>query len=235
MLDGVITVIALIPARGGSKGVYRKNLRKVGGKSLLEHTLAAAHCSKLIDKTYVSSEDSEILELSARLGAETIKRSMVFASDRASAIDVVRHFIDTLTEGLRRENPLIVYLQPTSPLRTSEHIDEALKKMVKVKKSTLFSVTELLVSPYKSFKIDENGQLQSLFDEKLSNCRRQDLPPTYRPNGAIYAFRISDFLKRGGFPSNGSVPFVMSELESVDVDTEEDLIVVEKLLEQLHG
>ena len=235
MVDGFTAVLALIPARGGSKGVRRKNLRMVGGRPLLEYTISAAQRSALVDRTFVSSEDPEILDLAASLGAETVERPADFASDQASAVDVVTHFIDWLPEEQRRQDPCIVYLQPTSPLRTSEHIDAALHRMVELGKSTLLSVTELLASPYKSFRIDESGQLQSLFDEKLSNCRRQDLPRTYKANGAIYVFRISDFLARGGFPSNGSVPFVMSEEQSVDIDTEEDIILVEKLLEQLHG
>jgi len=228
-------VLALIPARGGSKGVRRKNLRMVGGKPLLEYTLSAAHQSKLIDRTFVSSEDAEILGFAAQSGAETIRRPADFATDEASAVDVVCHFIDWLPEDLRRQDPCIVYLQPTSPLRSSEHIDTALRLMAKLDKFTLLSVTELKTSPYKSFNIDDNGELQSLFDEKLSNCRRQDLPKTYRPNGAIYVFRISDFLERTGFPSNGSVPFVMNEQDSVDVDTEADIILVEKILEQQYG
>ena len=235
MTDGGKLVLALIPARGGSKGVRRKNLRRVGGKPLLAHTVSAACGSALVERTFVSSEDAEILELAASLGAEPVRRPSDFATDEASAVDVVLHFIDWLPEELRRQNPCIVYLQPTSPLRTSEHIDAALRRMAELNASTLLSVTALSASPYKSFKIDGNGRLESLFDEKLSNCRRQDLPTTYIPNGAIYAFCLSDFLDRGGFPSNGSVPFVMSEQESVDIDTEEDFALVEKLLEQLHG
>ncbi|MEC9487176.1 MAG: acylneuraminate cytidylyltransferase family protein [Prosthecochloris sp.] len=228
-------VLALIPARGGSKGVRRKNLRMVGGKPLLEYTLSAAQGSELVGKTYVSSEDQEILELATSLGATQVQRPADFATDEATAIEVVQHFIEWLPEEIRNQDPTIVYLQPTSPLRTSAHIDAALRRMVELTTTTLLSVTELKASPYKSFTIDESGQLQSLFDEKLSNCRRQDLPKTYIPNGAIYVFRLSDFLERGGFPSNGSVPFVMSDRESVDIDTEEDLHLVEQLLEQQHG
>lgn len=235
MLGGDNTVLALIPARGGSKGVRRKNLRMVGGKPLLEYTLTAAQCSELIDRTFVSSEDPEILELAASLKAEQVQRPADFATDKASAVEVVRHFIEWLPEEIRSQDPTIVYLQPTSPLRTSTHIDAALRHMNELSKTTLLSVTELAASPYKSFTINQSGHLQSLFDEKLSNCRRQDLPKTYIPNGAIYVFRISDFLHRGGFPSNGSVPFIMSDRESVDIDTEEDLHLVEQLLEQQHG
>lgn len=195
MCNGCKTVLALIPARGGSKGVPRKNLRMVGGKPLLAYTISAAQRSAVVDSTFVSSEDPEILAVAASLGAAALQRPVDFATDEASAVDVVRHFIDWLPEELRQQDPCIVYLQPTSPLRTSEHIDAALNRMLELKKSTLLSVTELTASPYKSFKIDGNGQLESLFDEKLSNCRRQELPATYLPNGIIYVFRISDFLE----------------------------------------
>lgn len=235
MLNGELTVLALIPARGGSKGVWRKNLRIVGGKCLLDYTMLAARDSMLIDRTFVSSEDSEILQHARNFGIETVDRPSNIATDEASAVAVVRNFIDWLPKEIVRHDPCVIYLQPTSPLRTTVHIDTALKKMIELHKTTLVSVKELLPSPYKAFKINDQGQLQSLFDERLSNCRRQDLPVTYIPNGAIYVFRISDFLERGGFPSNGSVPFVMSHSDSVDIDTEEDLVLAEKLLEKMHG
>lgn len=228
-------VLALIPARGGSKGVKRKNLRVISGKPLIEYSVSAAKLSDLIDRVYVSSEDEEILEAAQRLGVETIRRPMEFASDTASANSVVLHFIGTLSTELREQDPYILYLQPTSPLRTNIHIESALKKMAGMNMHTLVSVCELKVSPYKSFRIDDEGFLQSLFDEELSNARRQDLPLTYVPNGAIYVFRISDFIKRGGFPSNGSMPFIMSEDESIDVDTEGDILRLERILEKNNG
>lgn len=235
MLNVNLTVLALIPARGGSKGVWRKNLRIVGNKCLMDYTMLAARDSGLIDRVFVSSEDSEILRYATKFGVETVNRPINIATDEASATAVVEHFIDWLPQEMTRHDPFVVYLQPTSPFRTAVHIDSALKKMTELHKATLVSVKELFPSPYKAFKIDDQGQMQSLFDERLSNCRRQDLPVTYIPNGAIYVFRISDFLERGGFPSNGSVPFVMSESDSVDIDTEEDLILAEKLLEKMHG
>lgn len=230
MLSNGKYAVALIPARGGSKGVKRKNLRIIAGMPLIEYSVLAAKLSKSIDRVYVSSEDEEILEVAQHLGAETIRRPMEFASDSASANSVVLHFIETLPSELREQDPYILYLQPTSPLRTATHIESALEKMVEMRMHTLISVCELTVSPYKSFRINEDGGLQSLFDEKLSNARRQDLPLTYIPNGALYVFRISDFIERGGFPSNGSLPFIMSEAESIDVDTEEDIRRLESIL-----
>jgi CMP-N-acetylneuraminic acid synthetase len=102
--------------------------------------------------------------------------------------------------------------------------------MIEQNSVTLVSVTELIESPFKSFKLDSNNRLQSLFDEKLSNARRQDLPTVYIPNGAIYVFRVSDFVEHGGFPSNGSLPFIMNKLDSIDIDTEEDICRLEQIL-----
>lgn len=222
-------VLALVPARGGSKGVPRKNLRVIKGKPLIAHTIQAASESAVVDRVYVSSDDDEILRISRDLGAETLKRPVAAASDTATATSVVLDFISQLPPSLVEEDPFVVYLQPTSPLRASSHIDGAFCKMDAAKGSISLSVVPLKRSPYKSFTLTETGLLQSLFDETLSNTNRQALPVTYYPNGAIYIFPLSEFLKKGGFPSNGSVPFIMSEKESIDIDTEDDIAMIEKL------
>lgn len=127
------------------------------------------------------------------------------------------------------QDPFLTYLQPTSPLRTAEHIDSAFDEMEAKQGSACLSVVKLKKTPYKSFSLNQNGLLQSLFDENLSNANRQSLPETYYPNGAIYIFLLSEFIRKGAFPSNGSVPFRMSEKESLDIDTEDDIAMMEKL------
>ncbi|WP_255554663.1 cytidylyltransferase domain-containing protein [Polynucleobacter sp. MWH-HuK1] len=223
-------VVCLIPARGRSKGVYRKNMRTIAGKSLIDFTILAAQHSNYADNVYISSDDATILEHARTLGAIGIARPDEFASDTASAIAVVEHFLSMLPDTLLQEDPYIVYLQPTSPLRTSHHIDDALEQMLAAKGQSLVSVSEVQKSPFKMFTLDEKGRLQSLFDEKLSNARRQDLPEVFAPNGAIYVFRASEFKSRGGFPSNGSIPFVMNTEDSLDIDTEDDICRAEIIL-----
>lgn len=220
-------VLAVVPARGGSVGIPRKNLRLVRGKPLVAHTLEAALASQVVDRVCLSSDDDEILAVGERLGAETFRRQADLASSTATAAQVVADFIDRLPSQLKDEDPLLVYLQPTSPLRSAAHIDAAFREMEAHNATSCVSVVELKKTPFKSFKL-ENGRLQSLFDETLSNANRQSLPKVYYPNGAIYIFPISEFRARGGFPSNGSVPFVMSERDSADIDTEDDLANVEK-------
>lgn len=228
-------VYALIPARGGSKGISRKNLALLHNKPLLSYTIDAANKSAYVDETWVSSEDSEILYFASQSGARTITRPEVFASDTASAVCVVRHFIYDLPTEVRSQDPIILYLQPTSPLRDETHIDCALKAMDRARANGVMSVVEAEKPPQKSFRIDENGRLISLFDESQSNARRQDLPNCYYPNGAIYAFRISEFLARNGFPSNGSIPFIMSNADSIDIDNTNDLVRAEVALGEKNG
>jgi len=228
-------VIGLIPARGGSKGVLRKNMRMIAGKPLVEFTVQAAMHSRYLDSVYLSSDDDKILSCGSSLGAQTFRRPAEFASDTASAEDVVRHFFKEIPEQLVEQDPYIVYMQPTSPLRSSRHVDEALEQMNAQAAHTVVSVVEMTKSPYKSFSLNASGRLQSLFDEKMSNARRQDLPKVYIPNGAIYIFRVSDFLERAGFPSNGSIPFVMSGADSIDIDTEEDIRYLEYILRKKNG
>ncbi|HJV88511.1 MAG TPA: acylneuraminate cytidylyltransferase family protein [Noviherbaspirillum sp.] len=228
-------VIGLIPARGGSKGVLRKNLRMIGGKPLVGFTIQAALSSRYIDATYLSSDDDEILAYGENNGVKPMRRPSELSSDTASAVGVVKHFLDALQPHLVGQDPYIVYLQPTSPLRSGIHIDAALLQMMMQQAHSLMSVVEMAKSPFKSFSLDDHGRLKSIFDEAMSNQRRQDLPKAYMPNGAIYVFRSSEFLSKGGFPSNGSVPFMMSQDESIDIDTEEDVRHIEYILKERNG
>jgi CMP-N-acetylneuraminic acid synthetase len=215
--------IGLIPARGGSKGVPGKNMRKIAGSPLIDFSILAALQSNYIDSVYVSSDDQAILQHAQIMGATGIVRPGEFAADTTSAVEVVAHFIGALSNTVLQEDPYIVYLQPTSPFRMAHHIDDAFEQMQSANAQSLISVSEVEKSPFKMFSLDSKGRLQSLFDEKLSNARRQDLPTVFAPNGAIYVFRVSEFKARGGFPSNGSIPFVMNATDSLDIDTEDDI------------
>jgi CMP-N-acetylneuraminic acid synthetase len=224
--------IALIPARGGSKGLKRKNLRDLAGKPLLHHAIDAARGSRHVGYIYLSSEDEGILASGAQAACKTILRPAALAQDDSTATQVVQHFFEAARiEG----DPFIIYLQPTSPLRTSAHLDEAIAQMTAAGADSLVSVVELQKSPFKSFITGPDGRLKSLFEEKFSNHNRQQLPKAYIPNGAIYIFRKSLFQARGGFPSDGSLPYIMSAADSVDIDSEADLERARQILEQRHG
>ena len=223
-------VLALIPARGGSKGLHKKNMRKVNDIPLVGYSLKAALNSKYINEVYLTSDDERILLYGEELGAIPVSRPVEFSTDIASANDVVEHFLETLPESLLKQDPYIIYLQPTSPLRTSKHIDDALGEMLKHDSNKLISVVEMTKSPFKSFVLDKQGCLQSLFDESKTNQRRQDLPSVYAANGAIYVFCLSDFYEKNTFPSNGSHPYIMNEIDSLDVDTKDDLEIFSQIV-----
>lgn len=235
MLSNKTKVFALIPARGGSRGIPRKNLTLLAGLPLIEYTVQAAIKSKLIDDIWVSSDDPEILSISSNLGVKTVLRPSNLANDYASSIDVVSHFIESIPQNNNSEDWILIYLQPTSPLRDERHIDSALQVMETENADAVISVVEAEKPPQKSFTLDANGLLISLFDERLSNARRQDLPISYYPNGAIYAFKVSQFLSRGGFPSNGSFPFIMSNMDSIDIDNTFDLMRAEAAIGEKNG
>ncbi len=190
---------------------------------MLEYTIDAAKNSRYVDKVIVSSDDVETLQLAQRFGVEALVRPAEYSSNEASPVQVVIHFINSLSAESLALDPFILYLQPTSPCRNFRHIDDAIDQMLKNSIYSLTSVVEAERPPQKSFYIDSSGLLLSIFDEKLSNSRRQDLPKSYYPNGAIYGFRVNEFILRSGFPSNGSMPFVMSDMDSIDIDSIGDL------------
>ncbi|MEI6872664.1 MAG: acylneuraminate cytidylyltransferase family protein [Verrucomicrobiota bacterium] len=223
-------VLALIPARCGSKGLPGKNTRLVNGKPLIQYTLEAAIGAKRIDQIFVSSDDPLVLRIACGCGVVGLERPPEIAIDTASADAVVEHFLGTLPSELLVQDPYIIYLQPTSPLRSTLHIEEALSALEGSSLHTLLSVEKLEKSPFKSFVTAPDGSLQSLFDERKSNFRRQDLPAAFHPNGAIYLFRVSDFKARGSFPSNGSLPYFMNGADSIDIDTEHDLTLAASFL-----
>lgn len=215
-------IIALVPARGGSKGVPGKNMRKICGIPLVGYTIQAAMKSIYVDQVYITSDDEQTLSYGRSIGANTIHRPAEFSNDTASANSVVEHFLGTLTNSLIGKNPYIAYLQPTSPLRTAKHLDDAFIKMRARNLHKLISVVEMTDTPFKSFVLNQHGRLEALFDERMTNKRRQDLPVVYLPNGAIYIFPVSDFRHNNSFPSNGSYPYIMSKEDSLDIDTESD-------------
>lgn len=225
-------VIGLIPARRGSKGIIGKNMRIVAGVPLIDFSIQAALKSSRISKVYVSSDDIKTLKYAANLGCETLLRPPELADDFASANDVILHFFNQMGPNLRSLNPILVYLQPTSPLRTAVHIDEAIEEMLRCRASSSISVRENEYSPYKSFSIDSSGCLNPLFSEEMTNKRRQDLDSTYVANGALYIFSLTEFCKKNAIPSEGAIPYIMDSVDSLDIDDENDIEIFERVIRE---
>lgn len=218
-------VVAIVPARGGSKGVPGKNLREVAGVSLLHRTLHTAIACKYVDAVVVSSDDDAILEHAAQVsGVLSLLRPSELATDASSMAPVVDHVLSI------HGADIVVLLQPTSPLREVQDIDGGLRKFVDIGADSLVSVCPTRTSPYWMYRLADNERLQSLLP-KPDAATRQELPETYQVNGALYIVRASWFAERHVFVDEHTVAFVMPAERSIDVDTPEDLITAEAMLE----
>lgn len=218
--------VGLIPARYGSKGVHKKNLQPIGDSTLVELAAASAFGSGLLD-VYLSSDSEEIQQTVSKVFPKIkgIERSEFSASDTAKASDVVFDFLEKVPD-LPKET-FIVYLQPTSPFRHAGHVSEAISMLGPTGPQSLVSVVEASPNPLKSVQII-NGEVRTFpFSRPTEN--RQDVPAAFFPNGAIYIFSREAFLNAGDVPIDGSVPFVMDEASSWDVDTTHDLQIARLL------
>lgn len=222
-------VIAIIPARGGSKGIPRKNIKLLAGKPLIAYSIEAALKSKYIDKIIVSTEDDEIAEISKNYGAEIIKRPEELARDDSTTIEVVKHVLGVL-EKENKQFGIIILLQPTSPLRKTEDIDKATELFLKGTCESIVSVCEAVKNPHWSLKIKDN-YLKPLFDWNFFlNKRRQELPTTYFLNGAIYITTVENLIKYNSFFNEKVTPYFMPSYRSVDIDEPLDFKFAEFLL-----
>jgi len=219
-------ILAIIPARGGSKGLPRKNIINLAGKPLIAWTIEASLNSKYITKTIVSSDDEEILNVSKKCGADILKRPNEFAIDTASSEVVVKHAI----ENISGEFDYIVLLQPTSPLRDTQSIDIAFKKLFDNKATGLISVCKIDNKILKAFKKNQNGFIEGVSNNKYPFQRRQDLPKVYMSNGAIYIIKTDEFIKNNSFWTDKTIKFVMDGIKSTDIDTKEDLEKVQLII-----
>ena len=225
-----MNIISIIPARGGSKGIPRKNIKLLNGKPLISYSIDASNSCSLIDDTYVSTEDAEISEISKGNNAEVIERPDELAGDDSSSIDVILHVLDYLEN--RGELPaLFVLLQPTSPLRTSEDIEASINSFLESDCDSLVSVCELDHRSLLNFSL-EDGFLVQNNNEALFNSRRQDIPTYYSLNGAIYITTPEFIRKNKSFYSDKTIPHVMSKEKSIDIDTSFDFKLAEFLLNE---
>lgn len=217
-------VIAIIPARGGSKGVPRKNIREVARKPLIAYTIECAQKTKYLDKIVVSSEDSEILAVAHHYGAETLIRPFELSQDETPGIDPVLHAIETNVDY-----DYVVLLQPTSPLRIPEDVDTAIELCISKNCPACVSVCQSKESPYWMFTIPDGIRLKPLLPGTRPT-RRQDLPHAFVLNGAVYVAEIEWLKQTKDFISDQTIAYVMPNDRSLDIDTELDLQHFEELL-----
>jgi N-acylneuraminate cytidylyltransferase len=225
----MVEVVAIIPARGGSKGAPGKNKRLVGGRPLINYTIAAAKAAPSLTRVIVSSDDPDIIALADHQGVETVLRPLSIAADDSPVIDAVRHALQATRPG--NEPPAaVVLLQPTSPFRQPSDIDEAVRLFLKGGEKPVCSVCRCEdAHPARMYRI-ENEVLVSLMPE-LSAVRRQDLPAVYHRNGSIYVFGPPE-LASGDIIGPEMQPYVMGPASSVNIDTEIDLLLASAILER---
>ncbi len=229
-------VVAVIPARGGSKGVPRKNIRLLAGKPLIAYTIEAALQSKMLDRVIVSTDDEEIARIAKKYGAEVpFMRPADLATDTAHTPPVIEHAVSWLEENENYPVYAVVILQPTSPLRTAEHIDTAIEKFLKQGCESLISIKKGY-PPWWLWEIHGERIAPFIEYKKGVNPRdleRQQLPAVYCPDGAIYVMR-RDFLKKAKTIINASdcgyVAF--DEDATIDIDSEIDFKIVEEIIKK---
>lgn len=225
-------LLALIPARGGSKRLPRKNLAPLAGRPLIAWSIETALAATTIDRVVVSTDDPEIASVARATGAEVpFLRPPELATDAAGSEAVIRHALETLeAEGENFDQ--VMLLQPTSPLRTAHDIDGAARLMHERNAEAVISVCPCDHPPEWSNTLPPDGSLRGFFRPGVRGTRSQDLPLSYRLNGAIYLYDCARLRGSGNLMmDDNSYAYIMPRERSIDIDTELDLRIVEVLLQ----
>lgn len=229
-----LNVLYIIAARGGSKGVPRKNIREIAGLPLIAYKIIAANRSQLSGRVIVSTEDREIADIARQYGAETpFVRPKELASDTASSVDVVLHAMNWIMAAEDRIYDYICLLEPSSPFLSYKDLDEIKAVLETRKPDTLLGMKAVDVNSCFIHELDEQGGL-SLFDTAIQNMksvRRQDQKPQYTMNGCLYIAKWDYFIKNRSFHSQNSVPYIMDEIHSVEIDSMLNLAFAEFLVQ----
>lgn len=222
--------LGLIPARGGSKGIPRKNLVPLAGKPLIQYTLEATLNCRLLDRVILSTDDEEIAEFGRQAGIEVpFIRPAAIATDDASTRSVQRHALQWFRQNEGTLPDALVTLQPTSPLRTSCHIDEAISRFQTQQADTVLGVTPVRDHPYEIVGFSD-GKMYRAFDRPANVVRRQQYPPFYKINGAIYITKSLILINLDTGYGDRVFDYEMDWDESVDVDSLHDLQTADALL-----
>jgi CMP-N-acetylneuraminic acid synthetase len=225
--------VAIIPAREGSKGIPQKNLSTVLGVPLIAYTIKAALKAQTLDKVIVSTDDEHIRAVSQDYGAAVpFIRPHHLATDTSTTLSVLQHAITCLAEQQEYLADIVVCLQPTSPLRSAEDIDAAVKLCLDTSADSVVSLSQAKHHPYWMKKIVD-GRVYPLMDEEEQQyTRRQDLPPVYQLNGALYVTRTNVLLEENRVLGKYTAPYIMPPERSIDIDTPDDLKFAELLIKE---
>ncbi len=226
------SILAIIPARGGSKGIPRKNIRMLAGKPLIAWTIEEAKKSKYIDRFILSSEDEEIIKVAKEWGCDVpFIRPEELAMDDTPGIEPVLHAINALKE----QYDYVVLIQPTSPLRKFEDIDGCIEKCIELNVPACVSVVEAENHPYWMYRLDKLGRMKSILEKNDKIARRQELPVFYVLNGAVYVANINWLKKEKSFITSQTMAFIMPKDRSLDIDSTFEMDICEYLLLKCHN
>jgi len=224
----VMKVLAIIPARSGSKGIPLKNIKKLNKKPLVQYTIDVAKKCKMIDRVIVSTDDKKIANICKKLGAEVpFLRPKKISGDLSPMENVVSHAVDFL-ENESYFPDIIVLLQPTSPFRSDKEIDKAIRIFSKSKATSLVEVKKTNNHPYKSFK--KKNELLIPFEMNFQKYHaRQTLPEIFYPTGSLYIF-WNKTLKKYNSIYGTKILTYLQDNETIDIDTEFDFFIAEMMI-----
>jgi CMP-N-acetylneuraminic acid synthetase len=222
------TFLAIIPARSGSKRLPNKNILNLNGKPLIAYSIEAALQSKYINNVVVSSDSDSILNIAKSFKAQTIKRPDYLATDTAKSFDAIKHTIENMPQY-----DYIVLLQPTSPLRDANNIDQAINLLEQKDADAIISVSTMEHSPLWANTLDDNLSMSNFLKDEVLNKRSQDLETYYRLNGAIYIAKTNKLLKEETFFLKDNIfAYIMNRENSIDIDEDIDFQLAKIILDK---
>jgi CMP-N-acetylneuraminic acid synthetase len=221
------TILAIIPARGGSKRLPNKNILNLCGKPLVAWTIESALNSKYISSIILSSDDDRILEIGKKYNINAVKRPQELSNDTAKSVDVVLYHL----YQVKNKFDYVILLQPTSPLRTSKHIDESIEYLFEKNADAVVSVCEMEHSPLWANTLPEDLCMKNFLKDDVKDKRSQDLPKYYRLNGSIYIAKVEKLLEQKTFFLKENIyGYLMDKYSSVDIDDEFDFKIAECIM-----
>jgi N-acylneuraminate cytidylyltransferase len=226
-------VLCVIPARGGSKGIPRKNIKSLAGKPLIYYSITAALQSKSVSRAIVSTEDNEIAKIAKEFGADVpFLRPEELAKDNVHSVYVTIDVLEKLKERESYAPDVVIMLLPTSPLATSKHIDDAVSLYFQHNKGSVISVCPFEL-PILAIRKIEKSKIKPLFNVKNFNVRRQDAE-LYFVNAALYIAKPEDLIKNQTFHGDEVYPYIMSKEDSLDINDEHDFKIAEFIISKKH-
>jgi len=224
-------ILGIIPARGGSKGVPRKNITKICGKPLIAYTIEVAKKSGAFEDLIVSSDEDEILKVARKFKCDYLKRPAELASDKSPVTKAIEHVLFYMEKTNKKKYDAIMLLQPTAPIREPFHIKEAISLLKGRKVGSVISVCEMNeIHPARMYNLKRNKL--SSYIPALENTRRQDIPPVYYRNGSIYLVKRNSFLKQKTVMAKPSFGYVMDSKYLLNIDERKDIIIARCLVSE---